>query len=184
MCPCSQASKDTAQALHGLGMTVNSMGGETELNLATYQFSGNAKRGLRYVQVQALGSNVLAMPHARCGESAVHSYVKLACMQQCTARVHCFMLHTPSRSKPSVVWGTASPLQAGIAPWVCWADASLCLIPQTACACLQSCADVACCSNSWHDIQARTKPQCCIADGVRQEHSPILALEGNSLPLP
>jgi lysylphosphatidylglycerol synthetase-like protein (DUF2156 family) len=32
-------------------MTVNSMGGETELDLATYTFSGNAKRGLRYVAV-------------------------------------------------------------------------------------------------------------------------------------
>jgi len=42
-----QASKDTAQVLQGLEMTVNSMGGETELDLATYQFSGNAKRGLR-----------------------------------------------------------------------------------------------------------------------------------------
>ena len=49
MCSCSQVSKDTAQVLQGLEMTVNSMGGETELDLATYQFSGNAKRGLRYV---------------------------------------------------------------------------------------------------------------------------------------
>jgi hypothetical protein len=36
-----------AQILAGLGLYANAMGGTTDLDPATYTFSGNAKRGIR-----------------------------------------------------------------------------------------------------------------------------------------
>ena len=45
--PPLQTSKDFALVLRSMGLTVNSMGGETEMDLKGYSFSGHAKRGIR-----------------------------------------------------------------------------------------------------------------------------------------
>lgn len=42
-----QVSRPMAQILAGLGLYANAMGGTTDLDPATYTFSGNAKRGIR-----------------------------------------------------------------------------------------------------------------------------------------
>eukprot|EP00775_Hariotina_reticulata_P013086 gene13086-13213_t len=61
-----QVSGGFARILSSLGLLVNSVGGETEIDLAAYTFSGHAKRGLRSAITSAVKAGVVVQ-EACCG---------------------------------------------------------------------------------------------------------------------